>query len=309
MATPRTEVLAVGSVIVDHVCHVPRLPRSGEGIVADEVRTAIGGCAFNSANVVRQLGASVRLLAPIGVGMYAELAERELSRRGFDALRVPADDDGAVRDNGACVCLVEPDGERTMLTLPGIDRHFSRSWFDRIDPRRFSCGFASGYEIEGAGGDAIVEFFEEHPEILLYYAPGPRIADVGSRKTTRLNALRPVWHLNDQEARSYTGCATVEEAGRSLARECGNAVVVTAGADGSHVFEGGDHVTVPAESVEVVDTVGAGDAHLGALVAARNAGRSWEDALALANAIAAAVCGTRGGVLDDDVFASLGVRL
>lgn len=305
------EILAVGAVMVDLVCRVPRLPTSGEGIVAEEVQATVGGCAFNSANVLRQLGSPHVLFAPLGQGVFAGFAERELAARGLEALRVPGGrgGDGAVRDNGGCVCFVEPAGERTMLTLPGIDRHFDAAWFDALDPARFACGFASGYEVEGAGGDAIVGFYEAHPHIQLYYAPGPRIMGVGPEKTARINALHPVWHLNDLEVRTYTGCDDLEEAGFMLAAECGNAVVVTEGSRGAHLFEASRHLLVPTEPVEVVDTIGAGDAHLGALVAARNAGWSWEDALALANRVAGAVCEVSGGTLSDEAFARLDLKL
>ena len=300
----RSAVLAVGAVMVDLICRVPRLPQSGEGIVADEVQAAVGGCAFNSASVLRQLGTPHTLFAPLGCGVFAGFAERELARLGLEALRVP---DG--RDNGGCLCFVEPGGERTMLTMPGIDRHFEAAWFDELDASRYRCGVASGYEVEGAGGDAIIGFFEAHPELLLYYAPGPRIMGVGPGKTARINALHPVWHLNDLEARTYTGLEALEEAGFALAEECGNAVVMTEGSHGAHLFEGGRHVLVPTEPVKAADTIGAGDAHLGALVAARTAGRLWEDALMLANRVASAVCQVEGGTLDDEAFAKVGVSM
>ena len=272
-------VLAVGAIMVDMLCQVPRLPRSGEGIVVEESRAVVGGCAFNAANVLRQLGAPYELFAPVGCGIFAGFVERELRERGLEA---PRFDD---RDSGGCMC------------------------FDRVEAARFGCGFASGYEVEGPGGDAIISFFEDHPAIELYYAPGPRVCGVGAQKTARINALHPVWHLNDQEALAYTGRATVEEAGAAIAEECGNAVVITAGKDGAHLFAGGKHAVVPAEPVDVVDTVGAGDAHLGALTAARAAGRSWEDALALANRVAGAVCGVEGSTLADEAFARTGARL
>ena len=75
------------------------------------------------------------------------------------------------------------------------------------------------------------------------------------------------------------------------------------------MFADGSCTTVVAEPVDVVDSIGAGDAHLGALVAARAAGRTWKDALAIANCAAAAVCQVEGGVLDDKTFASLGIRV
>ena len=138
-------VLAVGAIMVDMLCQVPRLPRSGEGIVVEESRAVVGGCAFNAANVLRQLGAPYELFAPVGCGIFAGFVERELRERGLEA---PRFDD---RDSGGCMCFVEPGGERTMVTLPGIERHFVRAWFDRVEAARFGCGFASGYEVEEIG--------------------------------------------------------------------------------------------------------------------------------------------------------------
>lgn len=301
----RGGVLAVGAIMVDMVCRVLRLPVSGEGIVVEESHATVGGCAYNSANVLCQLGAPYELFAPVGSGIFAGFVERELRERELVAPRFEE------RDSGGCVCFVEPGGERTMVTLPGIERFFAREWFEQVDAARFCCGFASGYEIEGSGGNAIIGFFEEHPSIEFYYAPGPRVRGVAADadKLARINALHPVWHLNDREALAYTGCSTVEEAGRAVAAECGNAVIVTAGSEGAHLFADGRHVLVPAEPVDAVDTIGAGDAHLGALTAARAAGRSWEDALALANRVAGAVCSVRGATLSDDEFAQTGLTL
>lgn len=297
-------ILSIGAVMVDIVCHVPRLPERGEGVVVSRRETMLGGCAFNSANVIRQLGQPGFLFAPIGSGIFADFARRELAARGLRAFEIETE-----LDCGSCTCLVEPDGERTMVTSPGIERCFESSWFEGIDAAGFGKALASGYEIEGAGGEAIISFLEAHPEIEFYYAPGPRIEGVGPEKTGRINALRPVWHLNDLEARAYTGCATIDGAARAIEAQSGNAVVITEGSRGAHLYAGGEHLFVSTEPVDPIDTVGAGDAHLGALVAARNAGRGWGDSLGLANRVAGAVCRVPGATLGDEAFARLGLRL
>lgn len=297
-------VLSIGAIMVDVVCHVPRLPGRGEGVVVERRDTIAGGCAFNSATVIRQLGRPGFLFAPIGSGVFADFVKKEIEARGLSALRIDTP-----LDCGSCTCLVEPDGERTMVTSPGIERCFEPAWFEAVDADRFGQALASGYEIEGAGGDAIISFLEAHPAIEFFYAPGPRIEGVGAEKTSRINALRPIWHLNGLEALAYTGEPTIGRAARAIEAESGNAVVVTEGAKGAHLFSGEDHLFVPTEPVEPVDTVGAGDAHLGAIVAARNAGRGWQEALAIANRVAGAVCTVAGGTLSDAEFAQLGVRL
>lgn len=297
-------VLSIGAIMVDIVCNVARLPERGEGVVVEHRDAIVGGSAFNSANVIRQLGRPGFLFAPIGSGVFADFVKKEIEARGLAALQIDTS-----LDCGSCTCLVEPDGERTMITSPGIERCFEPAWFEAVDAARFGQALASGYEIEGAGGNAIISFLEEHPAIEFFYAPGPRIEGVGPEKTSRINALHPIWHLNELEALAYTGKQTIGEAAQAIEAASGNTVVVTEGARGAHLFSGEEHLFVPTEPVEPVDTVGAGDAHLGALVAARNAGCGWEDALAIANKVAGGVCAVAGGTLSDERFAQLGVRL
>ncbi len=300
MPEEKKSILSIGAVMVDLVCQVAALPKSGEGAVASEHTASVGGCAFNQANVMRQMGEACFLFAPVGRGVYAEFTQRELDARGMEALRVDAD-----IDCGACLCLIEPDGERTMITMPGIEQHFNAAWFDSVDAGSFAWGIANGYEIEGAGGDAILSFFEQHRNIQFVYAPGPRINAVSAKKNARINALRPLWHLNDLEALSFTGAATLQGAGEAIAKQCGNIVVITQGACGSHLFSQTERLFEPAIAVDAVDTVGAGDAHVGTLVAARHAGCSWSEALSVANRVSSALCGISGATFSDEQFAAI----
>lgn len=299
------KVLCVGAVMADVVCQVPRLPERGEGVLVTQRAVHLGGCAFNSGNIIRQMGHPCFLMAPVGNGLYADFVRRELAARGLEALQVDTQ-----ADCGSCTCFVEPDGERTMVTSPGIERCFEASWFEGFDASGFGIALASGYEIEGPGGDAILAFMGANPHLAFAYAPGPRIMGVAAdaAKMERIKALSPLWHLNDLElsqiARGHA--EGFEEAGAWLAAEYGNAVVVTRGKEGATAFfPDGAHVTVPTQPVSPVDTVGAGDTHLGALAAALSAGRGWEEALACANRAAAAVCMVEGGTLSDAEYARL----
>lgn len=297
-------VLCIGAVLVDIVCSMPAFPLPGEGVVATDVVKTLGGCAFNNARTISQLGGSCFLMAPVGNGMYADFVRKGLKDAGLEALEV-----GGQIDSGACVCIVEPSGERTMLTMPGIDRRYQDVWFDSIDANDFACAIVGGYEIEGQGGDSIVSFLESHPQLPFYYAPGPRILGVGSEKTERINALRPVWHLNDQEALAFAGVGSIEEAGLHIARGCNNVAIITAGAEGCYVFDGvgGSILHVSTKAIRPLDTVGAGDAHVGALAAARSAGYSWEEAARLANEVSGAVCGVPGATMSDEEFERAGL--
>jgi len=294
------KILSIGALIVDLVCEVPRLPQSGQGEVVKSYQMSLGGSEANIANMIRQLGEECTLLAPVGEGMFADFARQQLLQNGFEPFVVKTN-----LDNGACFILVEPDGERTMITIPGIERAFDPEWFETLDPTQFSAALTSGYELDGPGGEPIVDFLEANPQILFYYAPGPCIMSVSPDKVARINKLKPVWHLNDMEARTYTRLDDLLQAGEKILEECNNAVVITVGAEGAYLFSKEEHLLVPGTPVKPLDTTGAGDSHLGALMAARNQGATWYEALSLANKVAAAVCLQKGALLPDSTVKQL----
>ena len=315
---PGKGVLFVGSIMVDVIAPVVRLPKSGQGVVAEGVTSRLGGCAFNSANIARQLAGTrpageaapaVRLFAPVGKGPYGSFVRDELASRGMAAFTP----DASV-DTGAAVCLIEPDGERTMLTLPGIERCFEPAWFEELaracDLSAFGSLNLCGYELGAEGGEVLLTFAETHPDLVLWFAPGPMLKTIAPERIARVNALSPIWHLNEAEALTFTGKADIAGAGAALAAACGNAVVVTAGAAGCYVFfPDAPALHVPTTPIRPVDTIGAGDSHVGTLMVARAAGYSWEDACALANRVSGAVCGIEGATLDDAAFAMTGLAL
>ena len=92
---------------------------------------------------------------------------------------------------------------------------------------------------------------------------------------------------NADEARELAGEEDVEAAARVLAERTGAAVLVTLGADGALLLDGGEAQRLPAPPVDVVDTTGAGDTVNGALAAELAAGRPLAEAVRFALAAAA----------------------
>jgi ribokinase len=82
-----------------------------------------------------------------------------------------------------------------------------------------------------------------------------------------LAELAPILLPNEAEARALAGDTDMEAAARSLAEQTGAPVVVTVGADGALIVKDGTLTRIPAPTVEVVDTTGAGDAFAGAFAA------------------------------------------
>ncbi|MBI2515330.1 MAG: carbohydrate kinase [Opitutae bacterium] len=110
-----------------------------------------------------------------------------------------------------------------------------------------------------------------------------------------LAAQATLLKMNSAEA-ARLGVATGDElCARHLAEQTGcPTVCVTAGARGAGLLQAGRWYWEPARPVAVVDTVGAGDAFLAALLASQLAGAAPERALARACRLGAFVAGCAG---------------
>ena len=290
-------ILILGSSCVDVVIRVEHLPRREENLHPMSQQFRLGGCACNVANILGRGGADTVFVTPVGLrGVFGPWVLSELEKQPW-ARPVSLPD----RENGCCYCLVEPDGERTFLSIHGAEYTFSPEWMVPYADRAFDFTYVCGLEVEESTGDQLVSWLERAETGTLVYAPGPRGMRVPEERTARLLKLRPLLHLNRAEALQMAHTGSLPEAVSSLSAATGRPVVATLGADGAMVSEPGKpplHIPgVPA--VRVVDTIGAGDAHAGAVMLALSRGKSLADAAAFANKVSAHVVAQEGAVLED----------
>lgn len=294
--------LVIGAAILDIIMEIDRLPKKGGDVYAKSQKMSVGGCAYNAADIMGHFGTPHTLFAPVGTGMYADFIRAELKKTKHES---PIQSGNM--DNGYCLCMVEADGERTFLTVPGIECHFEKKWFDALDPEEYDSAYVAGYEAEGEGGEEIISFLEANPQLTVYYAPGPRITYIDPKKQERLFKLSPVLHLNEDEALTFTGEKSAAAAAGALYAVTKNTVIITMGGKGAYLYEAGTGRLIPGKPVEVVDTIGAGDSHIGAVMAMRRLGSSFEKSVETANKVSALVVGVQGPVLTKEEFENGGI--
>lgn len=294
-------IMVIGSTCVDIIINIDHLPRTEEDIHPTSQSMALGGCAFNVASMIQLFRAPLTLVSPVGTGFYGEYVEKELVKRGFD-IAVRVDD----RENGCCYCLVEASGERTFMSYHGAEYTFQKAWMEQFKDQHFDMAYVCGLEIEEPTGMELIEYLELYPERELFYAPGPRGIRIPEEKAKRLYALHPVLHINEPEALALSGCDIVSEAAESLFTLTGNTVIITLGEKGTFCRErSGETFTVEGVKTRVADTIGAGDSHIGAVMAALSGGKSYREAIRIANRVASRVVSVKGASLSQEDFHSL----
>lgn len=288
------KVLVIGSTVADIIIRLDKIPTTGGDVNVHWQKMSMGGCAFNVSQAIAYFDVPYLLFTPTGTGLYADYIRGELSRMNVTRADLHPDE-----PNGCCYCLVEDGGERTFICEHGAEYRFKKEWCDALNPDEFDCAYICGLEMEEETGDNVISFLRES-KIPVYFAPGPRINELEKRKMGRILALKPILHVNETEALSFTGCNTLREAAESLMKLTENTVVITNGEKGSCCLcaEDGKWYEEPAFKVDVVDTIGAGDAHIGTFIAQRQLGKGISESLREANKISSMIVASEGARLD-----------
>lgn len=294
-------VLIIGSTCVDLIINIDHLPKSQENLHPTAQSMALGGCAYNVACVMDLFKAPHTFLTPVGGGMYGDYVAKELKKQGREIpVYLPE------QENGCCYCLVEASGERTFLSCHGVEYTFQKEWMDRYRADDFSIAYICGLEVEEATGINLVEYFEDHPELPVCFAPGPRGVQIKDGKLERLFALSPMLHINELEAEALSGLTDIPSAARKLQDLTQNTVIITLGDQGTYCLEqDGTSYTVPAIPTTVVDTIGAGDSHIGAVLSCLTKGMTLRQAIETANKVSSAVVSVKGASLPEEIFQQL----
>ena len=259
----------VGSVNLDLVMRVPRLPVAGETVTDGTFSRHPGGKGGNQALAARRLGAAVSLVAAVGDDEAAEAALALLEAAGVDLSRCWTH---ASLPTGVAVILVDSNGENQIAVAPGANRNLTPEALELGNDEAVMCQLEIPMETVEAAATTTTGFF------CLNAAPA-RTVSKEVLKRADLVVVNEVEHatlgvdLNDV---------------RGL-------VAITLGSAGAALYRHGRVVArATPPPVDVVDTVGAGDCFVAAMAVSLLDGLSPERALQRA-VIAGALATTTEG--------------
>lgn len=281
---PQKKVFIIGAAIVDIIIKLDKLPISGEDITAQSAGQSVGGCAFNVADVLSKLNLPFDLMIPVGTGPYSKIVENALHQRNYMTTLTHA-----AMDNGCCLSLVESNGERTFITMPGLETAMKMQYFSDYPIEQYDYIYISGYEMEGANGKILLEVLQrKKSSAKIIFDPGPRALFIDPDILQQMLAMNTILTINDKEAIAMTNIHDVVYAGKKLHTITKEPVIVTLGKDGAIICAERKQL-VPGFKVTVKDTIGAGDAHTGGIIAGLMCNLDLYKAVYLANKIASCV--------------------
>ena len=293
---PRAIVVA-GSLNMDLVMRVPRLPTPGETVGGGEFQTFPGGKGANQACAAARLardGTTTRMIGRVGDDAFADRLRASLKQAGVDVAGVET---CRANPTGVATILVDANGQNTIAVAPGANAAWDAAQVRAASALYRSAGVAL-FQLESPA-DAVAHLMAvaraSGARTILDPAPA-RPLDSALLENTDI--LTP----NESEALILLGsdpgaslaAGDAAAAAKRLRALGAKTVVLKLGAAGCFFDNGAESFAVPAFRVAAVDSTAAGDVFNGALAVALVEEQPWPEALRFANA-AAAISVTRAG--------------
>jgi ribokinase len=273
----------VGSINMDIIVEVERLPRVGETLSGSNAVLAHGGKGANQAVAISRLGGQSSLVGKVGSDAFGTEIRQGLESTGVDTSFV-----GSVPGTATGVAMILlVKGDNTIVVSPGANQEVGRD--DIVGASAViqeSQALLTQLEIPM---DSVAFAMETARRlgVTTILDPGP-----ARRCPPEMLALADYITPNQTEASALTGVDvsdldTARQAAHRLLEYAGKGVVVTLGAAGSLVVDREIEEYVEAIAVDVVDTTAAGDAFCGALAVALAGDMPLVEAACFANVVGA----------------------
>jgi sugar/nucleoside kinase (ribokinase family) len=286
--------------MLDIVAQIPTSPHDLH--LGNDTRTVIsthgGGAGGNVASWLAVLGNDVTMVGRIGNDAAGSAITAE-----FDALGISYGE--IVKKGfhtGVVICLVDPSGERTMLADNGANAGLAVSDLPALDgvDAIYLTGYAPLAPLSRAGVLEMIEIINKL-QIPIVFDP----ATVGGMQGVPVEeilswcALMDTVIMNEEEAIYLSGLSNLESALNFFVEHTHRVIIKRGSAGAIGLERGGQIISVEAQTTEVVDTTGAGDAFAAGFIDAFTGRRDFSHAMERASAVAGhcvANVGARGRV-------------
>jgi len=296
-------IIVFGSINIDLVATAPRLPVAGETLLGRDFFQTPGGKGANQAVALARLGVPTQMVGRVGGDSFGAELVNNLKASGVQTDNVFVDE---TVNSGVATIAVNDAGENQIIIIPGANGRVNQSDVERLSPLLpgattlllqfeipMSTVIAAASSARQAGVRVILD-------------PAPAQMDVPAELYPLVDIITP----NEVEAGQLVGFPvfgeeSAKKAATVLLQRGVKCAIVKLGAKGVFCATPEETFFVPAFPVQAVDTVAAGDAFNGGLVAALFEGHSIRQAVvwgAAAGAMAATKPGAQPSLPDRLTF-------
>lgn len=255
-------VTVLGSLNLDTIVTIKRIPQPGETISSADKSSAAGGKGANQAIAAVRAGAKVNFIGKVGNDDAGKFMVKSLSDDNVDTSNVSKDDKVGT---GSAIILLDENGQNSIVVYGGTNQEVTGEDIASAHAQIKESNFLiAQFETPQAAALEAFKFAKENGvTTILNPAPADSILPELLQYT---DILVP----NETESETLTGIKVTDEQSMlenfAAFRKMGvKNLVITVGDKGAFYANDTDHAFVPAFKVNAVDTTAAGDTFIGSL--------------------------------------------
>lgn len=312
-----SKILCIGEALIDMICtDKGRSLKDGENFLKKP-----GGAPTNVAAAIAALGGQVELAAKVGVDPFGQHLVEVMKDFGVDTRYMLRGADHFT--TFAFVSLME-NGERDFYFNRGADGQLSKSDIEIINLEQTSIvhfGSATGF-LPGPLQEAYLYLLQQAKARNIFVSFDPNYRHLLFKDHIG-SFIQQSWYfleqcdffkVSDEEALLLTGASGLEAAAQQFLEKTNAVFAITLGKEGTLLGRDGKTSIISSIAVNPVDTTGAGDAFVGAVLyqLTGSAGKElstkeWETIILNANKAGARTCEYLGAMeafrhLSNDIF-------
>lgn len=279
-----SDIVVVGSLNMDMVVKVNRLPKWGETLLGNDFFISHGGKGGNQAYAASKLGASVSMIGRVGDDLFAEQLVNGLKEVGVNTSSIGRIPNAAT---GVALINVNDEGENNIIVAPGANNLMTPDYIrEHEDVIRKAKLVMVQLEIPLESVIETAKLAKKY-DIPLMLDPAParilpnELYEIVTYIVPNETELSEITELPVTDVRSAR-MASVDLLGKGV-----NTVFSKLGGKGVVVTSANRTFTIEGYNVSAVDTTAAGDAFAGALATAIVSGQDMWSAAQFANAVGA----------------------
>ncbi len=268
-------VLVLGSMNVDLVTKVDKLPLQGETVFAETFLTENGGKGANQAVAAARLGAKVSMIGRVGSDDFGQQILQNLRAESVNTDKVSKDSETGT---GIALITVDAQSQNTIVVSSGANMNCGKPEIGHLESLLGSVDcLVLQNEVPYEVNLQAARLAREN-KIPVVWDPAPFVT--GTQELIKhVDFLTP----NQNEAELLANCEITDEKSIHNAflkiKESSDAVcLITMGEDGVYFLSGPGINQIPSFLVDSVDSVAAGDAFTGGFAVALSEGETLRSA-------------------------------
>ena len=287
----KSDVLVIGSNMIDLISYIDRMPVEGETVEAPDFQMGFGGKGANQAVAAARLGSKVSFISMVGNDAFGQQQLDNFKNNHINITGVGV----GTKSSGAAPIFVDKSSDNRILIMKGANNELTPEVLDKYaDLIKNTKIIVLQQEIPLETNYHAIDLANQyHIPILLNPAPANKDLDINH--VTKVDFFSP----NETELATLTGMPTndmdeIKKAAHHMIKLGVKNMLITLGSKGVLWVNESTSQLIKAIKVNAVDTTGAGDSFIGSFAHYYASGDDIPTAIKHANQYAAVTVTRRG---------------